>query len=405
MIKDIYKKRYGKILLGLMGLVVAFSLWNGYNTVHNWQQNKDFYYNDKQIRLRFEENPEDYVKYVEGKDQPQPYDSYQEYADDQLYVFTAFDGSQSVKTKEYDPNTLYTNNIYSNGFTYLIFLLAGLVGFLIFFVDNKTNFNRFLFSLGQSRKELFLKKMQWLVLPFLTSILVGLLGYALIFYYGIPQPFMNATLGQLLMSTFSCFSFIVLVFTACMFVGALTGNVFFGPLTGIVLGALLFYLPSTVDSLQQLDSARQGLDSPYLSQIPVGTTLFLREIGKNGGFLVADLIIWLIALLLIFWMYRKYQTVSLENDNDFLLNPESRWPIWCIMTTFTAFEMIFGMSQSWTTYFWAKSWDDVQVPLSVPILDTLIWIVACAVVCFVIVFFSSIKRWWRERRQRKLALR
>lgn len=148
-----------------------------------------------------------------------PYKSYKDYRDTTLVFYNSF----SIYELRPDIKTIMKAENYSNKIPYspsfgrfylgtaLLFIVP-LAGFLLFFIDQKTGFNQFLFSLGVSRKDLFKKKLLYVALPFLLSILVGQSLYALLIHTLIPAPYMNATLGQLFTSVISNFCLLFILF-------------------------------------------------------------------------------------------------------------------------------------------------------------------------------------------------
>lgn len=238
MVKNIYFTRYSKILLPLIGLILVMFTFNAWSNVKNWHDSEHYLTTDKQLKADFYAYPEHYVYWDEKKQEEIPYTSLEKYIQQNLYVYHKNDQSNNMSQKA-NPNQAYLNQFPDFATVFALFL-ASFVGFCLFFVDLKTHFTRFLFSLPVSRKELFAKKLLYLALPFLAAIFIGQLLYMAIIRLGIPQPYLNVNLGDMFASVMNSFSLITVVFCLSVFVGAMVGNLVFGPLTWFIF--LIFYV-------------------------------------------------------------------------------------------------------------------------------------------------------------------
>src|SRR5699024_7864354 len=215
MIRKILMKRYKVALIILSAFfVVAYSLTSA-NNVSNWRSEQK-YYASEEFQKEFTEHPEFYAKgYDEAKEEVIPYDSLEEFQKDMLtqykyaqhYYFDYTSSGYTDPAMSDDLDTLidtsYQMGTYYEGSSMIgafMVIAALLTGFLLFFIDQKSNFNRFLFSLPISRKKLFSAKLTNLVLPLIASFAIGIFLHVLIEYLGIPSPYINATFAHLLYS-------------------------------------------------------------------------------------------------------------------------------------------------------------------------------------------------------------
>lgn len=402
MLTTIYQKRYGKILIGFMLLIIGCYALDGYNNVTSWHRTNDYYQSEK-TKSDYIKNTEDYTYWDDNKQKDIPFPSYEEYIAQQLYVYRSVNDSGEVlsdqeKSHDYNNNEIYSR-ILSGGFSRFVILFVALAGFLLFFVDEKTAFNRFLFSLPVSRKELFLKKMTHVALPLLASVICGQLLYTFIFYFGIPQPYMNVDLTRLLLSAANNFSLIVLAFSTSTFIGSMVGNLVFGPLTWLVFIVYTTLIPQTIDDYQYWIDLARGND--ILSNL--SGKLFSYAIGKNSGSWYMGVLMILLSVLFLLWTYRNFQKLSLEHDGDYLLHAHSRFPVFLFMTLFVFFIQNTYFS-SWGAYFYSLL-EKEEMSIFSPLIQSLLALLIVAGICFTIVYFSSIKTWFRLRKERKLALK
>ncbi|MGG5315795.1 ABC transporter permease [Enterococcus sp. AZ072] len=387
MIKAIYFERYKKPLIAFCLLIIGICLLNAKFQSDSWHQIASYYQEDEIGRENFEKNKKDYMYWDDASQENKSYKNYQEYTDVNLYVYQTLFASSNPelipKTKEYNQKETYitTNSDYS----LVLLLLVPLAGFLLFFIDAKTGFNQFLFSLPVTKKELFTKKLFYIGGPILFTVLIGQALYATLFHSLIPATYMNATLGQMFVSIINYFFLVVLMFSASAFVGSMVGNLIFGPLTWFVFWIFMLFVPSSIYTTLEISGFKEKNATSILHN------LFITSIGKTGGHWWMSLIFVLLSAILLFWAYKKYQSISLENDGQYLLNKESRWPVWALMTSFSS--LILG------TYFF-RPWYIYYMNLSVkgspsiwePISESLLILFFVAAICYVLVFFSAIKK-------------
>lgn len=388
MIRSIFAERYKKVLIAACLLVIGTGIFNAISQNNHWKE----LYHDPNDRTYFEENREVLTYADDETGLEVPYSSYKEYRKRKLtFYFNGSPYSQAIvpfstisKAENYSSEFAYQTN-FDTIWEISLLLIIPLLGFMLFFIDQKSGFNQFLFSLGISRKELFKKKMLYLALPILISILVGQSVYALLIHSFIPAPYMNATLGQLFASVISNFSLLFAMFCASIFVGSMVGNFFFGSLTWVVLWIFMTWLPNSVYSL---GSAIYMANNITHKQFP--RTLFVYAVGKMGGYWLVNLILIILGLLFIIWAYKKFQTLSLENDNAYLLHKESRWPIWLLMTSFTSFVLNLGPFDPWDYFLSRKIYEHADISISGPILTNITVTLIIGCICMVIIFSREI---------------
>ncbi|MBO1308519.1 ABC transporter permease [Enterococcus sp. 669A] len=396
MLKAIYLERYKKPLIALCLVIIGICLLNAKLQSDHWHSMHTQYTENREFKQNVAEYRDQYTYFDPSSQTNKAYDSYEEFVNANLYFYRPtsdqYNPANLPEATDYDQKENYTADNTSN-FPFL-FLLVPLIGFLLFFVDAKTGFNHFLFSLPISRKEIFGKKLLYLGVPILLSVLVGQGLYALLIHSLIPAPYMNATLGQLFASVISYFFTMVGLFSASAFVGSMVGNIVFGPLTWFVFWLLMLSIPDTIYTVLDIITLRNG-NAPSVSH-----NLFITFIGKNGGYWWISLLICLASGLLLFWSYRKYQTISLENDGSYLLNKESRWPVWIFMTLFSSAILGTTLFSPWHNYYMNHF---IGEPVSIwdPINSSLIILAVLGLLSFTLVFFSDIKR---KLQQRKTAI-
>ncbi|MGO3791182.1 MAG: ABC transporter permease [Enterococcus gilvus] len=380
MIRSIFAERYKKVLLAACLLVIGVGVFNVVIENNQWKS----VYNDPHGKENFEKHRHEITYWDDEKEDNVPFSSYKEYQNAQLIFYRSYESYPKIVTaSDYSKAVPYQSN-FATYFNSALLLIVPLMGFLLFFVDQKTGFNQFLFSLGTSRKDLFRKKIQFVAAPFLLATLVGQFLYALLIHTLIPAPYMNATLGQLFTSVLSNFSLLFFLFCASAFIGSMVGNAFFGPLTFVVFLFLRSWLPNAIYSFGDILTLWRGTFDD-----PLPRTLFVDSVGKTGGDLLVNLMMIALGFLLLLWAYRKYQTLSLENDNAYLLHKESRWPIWAIMTLFTSFILSLNVFNPWIIYLNNRI-NHIESSIKLPIVSNILVFLIVGCICALVVFFQEV---------------
>lgn len=410
MIKQIYQQRYGKIIIAGMALILLYFGVSGYGAVRNWHTNHKWMATEE-FAEDYQANPSEYYTYDNDGNETSHLYTLEEYVEQESYFwFQYLDNTASssgniqefkkmMAPENFDSNTI-TYGRYGPDMGHVVIGLIALCGFLFFFIDQKTAFNRFLFSLPVSRKQLFIGKLTYLGLPLLGAFLVGSLLYVVILQGGIPQPYMNASWGQLLASVFSSLCTCVFAFGISVFAGTMLGNIVFGPLCYLLLMFSGAQLPTVVSNITILIDMIRGnhLNQEFMNDFS-SARIYTWEISKTSSYWQASVGMVLISSLLIYWAYRKYQVLSLENDGEFVLFPESRWPVWGLMVVYILVMLTFGLTNVWYSYLYANTVPDIDWGYSLKdaVLATIFQLIIAVGISTVLVFFRRIRKCLREK--------
>ena len=414
MIREIYKQRYGKVVWFLMALFIVLPIISSMNTTSNWISQNN-YYRSNEFVSDYQAHPENYAKafYFDEKTQKETmilYDSIEEYRADNLAFYASYtdrylatyqeqrdnrmtiqaDENQKAEKDSYQRGTSYSSQWRYTNFSLFILIACAFIGFLCFFVDQKTSFNQFLFSLPVNRKTLFSQKLRQVIAPVIGSLLLGSLLQNLIVYWRIPHEYIHATLAQLLYSaiSYTVLAFVVLV--VGLFFGILLGNLVFAPLA-LVIGFYLLVMCS-YPFYDGLNSVVTYL-FPQMHFLQL-SGLIVLEPGKTGS------PIWMLCCLLLFslfilWLARRlYQKISLEHDGEFILVPQVK--------AMTAILLFIG----WNGYF---TIGNVFAPIfftgSTLSIDNVVWlgiqIVSTFLVSYGLVYTGDLRKRWNRRQYKK----
>lgn len=354
-LKKIMNERYGKfVLVGmiLIGLYYFFTIQSG---ISNWYATRNYQQSDM-FRQEYEAYPDSYTEFWED-DQPVYYKSIEDYIKGTSYLFNKANQPDSLTTrgdKAIDKATTYTNVFMSEGTG--IFLVAFfLLGFLLFFVDLKTHFNTFLFSLGTTRNAIFKEKFKTVALPLFTVLILCKLAFITSLYLFIPHEFINAHLSTLLLSMINGLLCIFFYFSCGVFIGILTGNLIFGP---VIAGA--FLISTTLLSSVMMNvlffienRLNRNLNSTYEDY---GFQIDIGKVNVHPGLCIT---IFIISALLLFISWRVFNQLSLEKSSQNILLDSYRLPI-------TLLIIVYSCTIVWATRFMYALMDYPEQHADVP---------------------------------------
>lgn len=403
--RDIFAKRYGKVLMAVIVVILGIFVMQTSSVVRSWHSNQEWLHSAK-FKQDFLADPKGYGDYDYDELGRETFKEYtlEEYIEKESYLFA---NRQAVNAQGHFQNVEDSYTRTGDSAFYLATGLVALCGFLMFFIDQKTSFNRYLFSLAVSRKKLFWDKMRYLALPLVGAFVLGIGLMIVGFSFGIPKPYLNISLGQLMASGFlgtvTCIFFLAI---SC-FMGSMLGNLVFGPLTYVIFMWSLYLLPNILSNIYELGYYllhHQSIPDTSNSFYGNGRAhLYVFRLGTNPISWSVVVGMLLFSALLIFWAYRKYQTLSLEHDGEYLLHKESRWPVWLIATIYLTCFGIFGYTQIWSAYIYNQLYPNVgwDTSFKQAIFASVFWFVVAVVISTLLLFFGPIRKWLREKKEHR----
>lgn len=394
-LKNIFHTRYKAILLLLTFGLLTIYIGSSIETVNAWKTENQWLHS-KDVVNDFKERPSDYIKGYDYQGEPVTYANIEEYRKESLTFFTDYFTTEIVdSTKPFTPDRSYqTGRVYWNRFdrSYipLVSIFIFLIGFGLFFIDLKTNFNAFLFSLSFTKKQLFRGKVFYWTLPLIASITLGTMLYQLIIYLSIPSIYVNATLGQLLYSGFSHVIFILFTFIMGAFFGTLLGNLITAPImlaAGILSFDLMHSFMNNLKNLLQYGNLEYIIQKTYQIFGSI-SSVAIHSPGKTAS-TVATLLVYLVLTCLFFLLAERiYENISLENNGKVLTVPRYRKRFFIILAILTSVYFTFG---SIDFVFHHEYYG------SLPLLTTVIIPIVCIASSFILTYYDEIFKFWNKR--------
>lgn len=381
-LRQIYNGRYKRPLLIVLLVFFIFYLFVALTDYSNWKSQYDYTYSQDFIHY-FEKDPKSFAWEYDDDAQPITPPSVAAYRLESLTLFWPgyiLDDSSGeyIRDNGYRQGVEYTER-FGSSWPLLAPILLLFIGFGLFFIDLKTNFNQFLFSLSFTKKDLFRGKMIYFVLPLAGTLAFSVFTSIMLKYLLIPNIYMNATLPQLLYSGFSHWLFLLLSLMLGILLGTLLGHLFLAPV--LVIGVILF--------ISTLFSGYSNLTHWFLQKLAIHIPyhilgLFTLLPGKTATpwFLLIGYA--LLAFGLGYLSERIYQQISLENNGNLITTPKLRFPIAMTVSLLTSSIFLLTIGYNLVSLGIPK----ILAIIFVPILSTLF--------SFFLVYFDEIPKHWNH---------
>lgn len=351
-------RRARPIVLSLGLLLIVLSLFTGFNSTNSWHNRQNFIHSKKAkeqyslyVGSKKTEEKEINKKYEKNKDYQKAVDYYNSHGDGAPLIFNAKTGKFAIEISSFKEYFGYNmakvfgnvalDNLISSGYIVtatqsfgalsLLSLIFVAAGFLISFLDYKTNFILILFSSGYRRKNIFKSTIKTSLFP-----LIGLSSSAIainlaILYSSIPHQYIDYPLVKIII-----YHLCLLVVAICYyFIGLFSGIVFGQIFSGIVsLVGFLYGLESIQTNLLDLFDAifHKNKDQIYYN------TLFARFDSYPHWVALTSIAI-IMTLILYFISQFFYNRLSLEERGNYLLFKRLCFPISLIAAFFTSYSL------------------------------------------------------------------
>lgn len=398
-LRNIFQARYKAVLLFLVVGFFALYAGGGFSTVKGWNFTYDWL-NSDEFKNDFNNPENNYTKGYDEDGELLPYLDIEEYQLRSLVLFNpSYSSAYSTQTNDsntrFKPDQSYERgHVYWSQFAFLSLLLIALclflLSFALFFIDSKTNFNAFLFSLSYKKKEIFRAKLLYLGIPVMTSIALGIIIHQVTIYLLIPDIYVNATLGQMLYSGLTHWVFLLFTSLAGSFLGVLLGNLVTAPLM-IGIGIL------SLSQLDQFSTHFQGLlellhlgsvNQFFEQTIRSYSSIAINHLDKTGATFLALLLLFGLTILLFLVAEKIYENTSLESNGKVLTVPRYRRRFFVTLAictslyyTIAATDFLFHMD-----YYGY-----------LPLGQLLLLPIICTISSFIATYYDEIFKFWNKR--------
>lgn len=383
MLMSIFKARYGKALIGVCFILMAIYLGAGWQSQKDWHTQYNYLHSDEFI-YDYTNHPSYYVKSYDGEKEI-PYESMDDYRQDVLTI---------RKTTDTNDTQMFDNFSFPQSDLILITLFIS--GFLLFFVDYRTNFTRFLLSLPAHKKEIVRKKMLFISLPIFGALSLGIVGNCLIRTMMIDTSYFTIPLTDMFLSGFSTLLTNLLVFFIGLFFGIALGNLVSGPISVLFILYLSAAGPYFYNSFYQL-----------IHLIFTGNEVSYPDFSLTIDWPEGSTYVWWVYLLYILSMLmivllveKIFLHLSMDNEGDYVTVPALRTPVYWIMSIGTWFYLMIT-SYFPHQFFYIQLYPDGHyASYQSLMIKSLLLLVLCIVISLLMVYPKELMNWWHKRRNK-----
>ncbi|WP_086313196.1 hypothetical protein A5821_000738 [Enterococcus sp. 7F3_DIV0205] len=375
----ILKKRYGLTLIVASLSILLFYSYLGISDVNRWKDMNNYYNSEEYITNLKEMSEEDNPSFkglsleerqkLDKKEGLRLFYQTKEY-DEQGNLITSVSVDQPYYTMYFNENPL------------LLIAAITIIGFFLFFVDLKTSFNEFLFSLGVSKRKIYYSKLILISFPILISVLLAKILFVSIITTGIPTEYVNISMTDLAVNVLASWITCIGYFFISAFIGLVTGNIILGPLTVFGFCASLeFFITGLTNAWYYFTNTT--------TDIVVMNKFFVYTVTKDPVSTVPIIVSLVLSVFLIIFGSFLFPTLSLEKKGNYLLFDRLKIPVVIAMIVYIPIVLVFsgGLYLGGTD--------------SSPIPSLLFYGTITALIGIYLVFRKEIHEWVNNKRQLK----
>lgn len=351
-------KRAKPIVLSLGILLILISVFIGFNSTNNWHREQNFIHSQEardqyNSYLAAQKTEEDSInkKYKETKE----YQGSVDYAENQnAGNFLKYDpktGKFHIETETFKEfygyiraklfythsalnlvnfSYLFASSNVFQGFSLLSFFFI-IAGFLVSFLNYKTNFLQLLFASGYNRKEILKSTIMTSLVPLIFISIAAVSINLAILYSRVPHQYINYPLNKIIFYHLCLLLVSAFYYFIGLFSGIILGQVFTGVLSLI---GFIFGIELTKQNLFDLFSIISGEKNDGIHY----ESLFIR-FDTYSHWIILDSFVILLTLLLYLSSQYFYKRLSLEERGNYLLFPKFRLAISLVAGLFTSYSL------------------------------------------------------------------
>ncbi|MEI5992612.1 ABC transporter permease [Candidatus Enterococcus mansonii] len=374
----ILKKRYGLALIVVCSSIILFYGFSGISDVNRWKE-INAYYDSEEFINELNRSPEEYGS--EYKQLPAE-KRHKTYKEENLKLFYQAESYDEYGKPMDNSNQPHYTGYFSENFV-LLFAVVSMIGFGLFFIDLKTSFNEFLFSLGVSKKQIYFSKFALIAIPVLGSVLLAKMLLVAIIITGIPAEYINIDMIQLMFGVVASWTTVILYFSLSAFIGLITGHILLAPLTAFgFCGSFVFFATAVVNMWNYYID---GVTYNYLA-----SPHFIYSITKEPISVLPIILAVLLSFFLFIFGAFLFSSLTLEKKGNYLLFDKLKLPVIIAMTLYVPIVLVFG--RGW--YFGEENRSPIPSLLTYGLITVLIGIY--------VVYRKEIHLWLNKRKVKKV---
>ncbi|OJG86992.1 hypothetical protein RV15_GL002285 [Enterococcus silesiacus] len=328
----ILKKRYGLVLMITSLSIILFYTYMGVSDLNHWKDTNTYYNSEQYLDDLRGMSEDDNPRYT-GLSLKERQELDKKEGLNLFYQVDSYDEQGKLETTSPNDDSYFT--MYFNENPLLLLAIVVAAGFFVFFVDLRTSFNEFLFSLGVSKRRIYFSKFALISLPLLGSILLAKILFVSIITTGIPAEYVNISMMDLLANVLASWTTYILYFFIAAFIGLVTGNLILGPLTalGFCL-SLEFFITAVINAWYYFTKTTTDL---YVTN-----KFFVYTVEKAPISILPVIVAIVLPLLVLAVGSYLFPTLTLEKKGNYLLFDTLKIPVVIAMVIYVPIVLVFN---------------------------------------------------------------
>lgn len=320
-LKKIMFYRYKQLMIFLCLIISGVYLFQTISGISSWNS-RHKYFSSSESYVNFEKQLADSYEF-EDAEAGKIFLYYNLKTDKSIYT-NNFDDYKKYSLTMFNPNS-DANQQSFNSYPYYdehflqFAILFGITGILLFLLDLKTNFNALMFTSKFKRSSIYWYKYYFIggtiALTLLISKIVSIIAYR----FFIPINYLNISLKQHIISSFSGWIFLITFFLICSFAGLVIGDWFLGMAATLTI---FFTLQTFLSNIDYINLTFFTTNSESISVVKATALDQLLPVAQTTTQPINYLPIFILiifSLSSLFFGQFVFNNISLEEKNNFIM--------------------------------------------------------------------------------------
>lgn len=323
-LKKLLLHHYKKVMIALVLIISGIYLFETVSGITSWK-NSYAYFNSESAKTSFEKKIKESYSFDDqeqgkiflyfnlDKEESVYTDSFEEYKN---YSLTFFNPNEDANQLGFNAYPFYNEHFLQ---ILIIFVLCGI---FLFLLDLKSNFNSLLFTSKYKRSTIYWYKYYLIGGTLSVSLFLSKVISMSAYRFFIPSNYLNISLSQQIISSFSGWLTLVSIFILSSFLGLIIGDWLFGVIATLTI---LFTFQSFLSNVNYIIQTFFLDESDITSKVNtnmLSDILPLTQVTTQPFNALPLLILIVLACLTLFVGQFIFDSITLEDSGSFIIIPK-----------------------------------------------------------------------------------
>lgn len=323
-LKKLLLHHYKKVMIALVLIISGIYLFETVSGITSWK-NSYAYFNSESAKTSFEKKIKESYSFDDqeqgkiflyfnlDKEESVYTDSFEEYKN---YSLTFFNPNEDANQLGFNAYPFYNEHFLQ---ILIIFVLCGI---FLFLLDLKSNFNSLLFTSKYKRSTIYWYKYYLIGGTLSVSLFLSKVISMSAYRFFIPSNYLNISLSQQIISSFSGWLTLVSIFILSSFLGLIIGDWLFGVIATLTI---LFTFQSFLSNVNYIIQTFFLDESDITSKVNtnmLSDILPLTQVTTQPFNALPLLILIVLACLTLFLGQFIFDSITLEDSGSFIIIPK-----------------------------------------------------------------------------------